>query len=282
MSLSVAVYRIRNHHRSQVVCDAMAAGAAANGEHIVVKYEEDYREVEADVAVFYGLEGNTPRIFKEYSEKAKAVYTDLGYWGRREGGRWCGYHKAVVNDRHPTTYFQKRAHMATRAQNLGVVAAPWQKNGSFILLAGMGDKGAAAEGYDAEYWERKTIETIRKYTRRPIIYRPKPSWKRARPIQGVGYSPSTVSIDHALRNCYAVVTHHSNVAVDALVLGIPVFCWKGVAMPMASQDLSQIETPFFPSDRQQWINDVAYCQWSIEEMKRGIAWRDLKNEGLLT
>jgi hypothetical protein len=280
MPVEIAVYGIREHYRSHICTQAMAAGIAKTGDKPVMLWEHEYRGPVAQVAVFYGLEGNLPKIFSDYRSCGSAVYIDLGYWGRRQGGRWSGYHKISVNARHPTDYFQRRRHDASRAKALGVVPQPWRR-GQHILLAGMGDKGARAEGFEPEAWERKAIEVLREFTQRPIIYRPKPSWKRARPLPGVGFSPRTEEVETVLRNCHAVVTHHSNVAVDGIVAGVPAFAWAGVATRMGSQDLAHIENPPRPEGREQWIADIAWCQWSIAEMAEGLPWRHLKSEGLI-
>lgn len=283
MSLSVIVYQVREHTRSRVICEAMLEGMRRQGQRVAHRWEDEYSGVDADVAVFYGLEGKLSKVFADYSAAAKAVYIDLGYWARKEpDDRWGGYHKLAVNDRHPTAYFQNVKHGPERAAVVGAKALPWKASGSHILLAGMGDKGAKAEGFAPEEWERDAINQIRQYTKRAIIYRPKPSWKGARPIAGVGYaSTRDKDVGKFLRNCHAVVTHHSNVAVDGLVLGIPAFAWRGVAMPMSSQDLSEIETPVRLEGRQQWLNDIAHVQYNVEEMKRGVAWRYLLEEGLV-
>jgi hypothetical protein len=252
-----------------------------------MKLESSYNGIEAEVAVFYGLTDRLTTIFQDYSIAAKAAYIDLGYWGRREGGRWNGYHKVCINSRHPTEYFQLRKHSPNRAERFGINIEPWRvgrywkEDKKYILLCGMGDKGAQAEGYRAEQWERWAIEEIRSRTNRPIVYRPKPSWKCARRIQGVGFSHKDVSIEEALVNCHAVVTHHSNAAVDAMVRGIPAFVWKGVGVVIGSSNLDDIDTPRYPEGREQWVNDIAHTQWSVDEMRAGIAWRDLSEEGLV-
>lgn len=280
MALKVAVYQIKDHHRSAVVCSAMRTGIAKVGDEVIARFEDEYTEVEADVAVFYGLDGNMGRLFKEYRRNAKAVYIDLGYWKRKEyPHRYAGYHKICVNDRHPTAYFQKVAHDNSRVAALGLKLEPW-KHGRHILLAGMGDKGAKAEGYDVEEWERWAIKMIRENTKREIVYRPKPSWRRACPIAGVGFSSRNVPIEKALKDCHAVVTHHSNVAVDALCSGIQAYACKGAAAPLALRDLSFINKSYCP-DREQWLNDLSWCQWNIEEMKEGVPWKHLKEEGLV-
>ena len=282
MSSRVVIYQVPQHHRSQVICSAMEDGLRRHNVDVTRKYENEYTGVEADIAIFYGLEGRLRRVFRDYREKAKAAYVDLGYWKRKSPkARFDGYHKVVINDRHPTLYFQRRQHDDSRFRWMDVTIEPWQQNNGHILVAGMGDKAAEAEGYEPEEWERWAIKKLKMVTRKNIVYRPKPSWKRARPIAGVGYSPKTTELCHALRNCYAVVTHHSNVAVEALCMGIPVWCWKGVATPLASQDFTQIDSPMRPEGRSQWVNDIAWCQWNTAEMKSGLAWAHLREEGLV-
>lgn len=276
----------------------MAEGIAACGDHPIITSEQYYqpKDVEqADVCVFYGLEGNTPRLFQDFKSTKTAVYVDLGYWGRRAGGRWAGYHKVVVNDRHPTAYFQRRPMPPDRLARFHVKPLigysgfqhiqAWRPKSAPILLAGMGDKGAIAEGFRPEQWERDMVEQIRRHTRRPILYRPKPSWKGAKPIEGCGYSSVLVTAEKELEKAWCVVTHHSNVAVDAMVQGIPAFVASGVASRLCEHvsSIDDIECPAPKSqvDVEQFCADLAYTQWNIDEMKKGLPWQHLKAEGLI-
>lgn len=281
MALSVAVYIIENHARSMRTCAAMLAGIKACGDQAAVIHEHGYDGPTHGVAVFYGMAGQLPRIFNDHRKEGRtAIYIDLGYWQRKIKARFDGYHKVSVGARHPTAYFQQRSHCRSRIDALGVTAKSW-RDGTHVLVAGMGDKGARAEGFAPEQWERDAIARLRENTDRPIIYRPKPSWKEAKPIEGVGYSPRTETIEAALKDCHAVVTHHSNAAVDGLVDGVPVFCWDGVAAPMALQSLKQIEQPHRPDGRDEWLAAIAWTQFTLDEMAEGLPWRHLKDEGLV-
>lgn len=288
MSTSVVVYGIRSHKRSNTVCDAMEHGLKKHGVSAIRRWEDEFNGVEGDIACFYGLEGKLSKAFKEYSSKAKMAYIDLGYWGRKDGGRWAGHHKITINSRHPTDYFQRRVHDGKRMSSFNLKIESWRKtNTGHILLVGMGDKGARAEGYELQQWENWAVTELRKYTKRPILYRPKPSCKKSRPIPGVGYSKESLAQNRekglltALENCYATVSHHSNVAVDGIIRGIPAFVWKGVAAPMGCQDLSQIDNPVRLEGKEQWLRDISYCQWSVKEIYDGVAWRDLREDGLV-
>lgn len=282
MAADIAIYQIANHKRSRIVCEAMARGIAATGDKVVVRPASSWRRKQARIAVFYGLVGNLALALRQQKlDGGTAIYIDLGWWGRRNGGRWGCYHKITIDDRHPTAYFQNRAHDASRFAVHKLKIAPWRGKGRHILVAGMSAKAARAEGFAPEQWERRTIAELRRFTARPIIYRAKPNWKQAKPLPGAAFSPGFQPLDKALANCHAVVGHHSNVCVDALIAGVPVFCTKGVARPMGLADLKQIEAPILPDDRAQWAADVAWCQWDVREMAEGLPWRHLKDEGLI-
>lgn len=265
----------------------MYSGIKIAGDRPRLFIEDDYREPLHDIAVFYGYTPILRKVMADYiAAGRKAVYIDLGYWGR-EGLH--GHHKIAVNARHPTAYFNKIPHEPDRLRKVGVTIEPWRNGGKHILLAGMGEKAAEAEGKTAESWERDALKWLGRITDRPIIYRPKPSWLQSKPIPGTIFSwggqprPGfrRQHLAEVLMNCHAVVTHHSNVAVEAICAGVPAFCWKGVAMPMSSQDIDAIEKPVRPDGREGWAASIAYQQWDIREISEGLPWRHLKNEGLI-
>jgi hypothetical protein len=280
MPVGMSVYSLRGNGRSQRLSHALAQGGLAMGYRVTQRCEGEYTKPIDDIAAFYGYQKNLPQIMRDYvGSGRKVVFLDLGYWGRREGGRFMGFHKVSVNERHPTAYFMRRQHSSDRITRHGIRTMDW-KPGRHILLAGMSAKSAESYGLQPEEWERWAAAEIRKYTDRPIIYRPKPSWKDATAIAETVMDRAG-PLERALDGCHAVVTHHSNVAIDALVAGVPAFCWDGVATPLCSQDLSKIETPFKPRNRGPWLSALGYCQWNFSEIAGGQTFRHLKAEGLL-
>ena len=278
---SVNVYYAAGNFRSKLIAQAMTRGIRmVCNDKAKLLPSTYYRGVDSDIAVFYGLAEGLHRVFQEYSKYAKAVYVDLGYWHRRINTKYDGYHKVVVNGRHPTPYFQQVSHPKDRFQEMHIDIKPWRKGGSHVLIAGMSGKAAAAEGLIPEYWERNAVAQIKKLTERTVVYRPKPNYSNCHHIQGA-VMQRNVELQNALINCHAVATHHSNVAVDAILAGVPAFCVEGVASPMSCDDLSKIEEPWMPDNRIQWASDIAYCQWSMVEIQNGLPWKHLKKEGLI-
>lgn len=283
MALRVMVAEQPNHKRSEIVCRAMLEGIKRVGDVATLVPSAKYDGlVKYDVAVFYGLGAKCGDILRDYSERATAVYIDLGYWGRKAGGRFIGYHKLSVNGRHPTAYFQKRRHDDSRMKKFGVVVRDWRPPGSYILLAGMGPKGSVAEGYGLGGWECEAIKTLRRVTDRPILYRPKPNWDGAYPLPGTIFSPpDSATLQEQAQRAHCVVSHHSNANVECLLDGVPSFTTAGVAEVLSLRDLEAIEAPIRPPGREQWAADIAWTQWSVEEMAEGLPWRHLKDEGLV-
>lgn len=277
--IDVVVYQWPGSRRSCFVASAMLKGIKACSDTARFKDARTYLQPEGDVAVWYGFSRPIMDGYRDAGKKA--VYVDLGYW-RREG--FTGHHKLTINSRHPTDYFQKTKHPPDRFNKLHVPIRPWRHGEGDIIVAGMSGKGARAEGLEPEQWERWAVEELRKYTSRRVVYRPKPNWHGSGEIGGAilqrGH-PQGDDVPRVLQNTYAIVTHHSNVAVDALLEGVPVFCVDGIARLLGRKDLSKIEQPIRPDGREQWAYDAAYTQWTIPEMESGQAWQHLKNERLV-
>ena len=73
-------------------------------------------------------------------------------------------------------------------------------------------------------------------------------------------------IDKALSNAWALVTDHSNAAVDALSEGIPVIFTNSARI------LGNIEDIENPPMNREFFNNLAYQQWTLEEIRSGEAW----------
>jgi hypothetical protein len=99
---------------------------------------------------------------------------------------------------------------------------------------------------------------------------------RAKPQPG----EAAVPLPQALETAHALVTHSSNVAIEAVCLGTPVFVSQAsAAAPVGRTDLEAIESPSYP-DRASWLAHLAYNQFTFEEIGDGRAWRMLReNEG---
>ncbi len=278
----MAVYRDDGKQRARRICDAWQRGLNRRGVASVVRDGVAFNDaVEADVAIFYGLRLGLREVFETYRAEATAVYVDLGYWGRKPANdRLGGYHKVSVNALHPTAYLRV-GHRSDRLDQVGLRVKPWRRTGAHVIVAGMSDKSAAVNGFAPEAWERRAIAEVKKHTDRPIRYRPKPSWDGARPISGTAFGRGGTDVRPHLRDCWALATHHSNAAVDALAAGIPVYCEEGAASLLSMPSLDRIDDPPLPDGRADFLADLAYCQWSVAEIASGACWDYPVGDGLV-
>lgn len=146
------------------------------------------------------------------------------------------------------------------ARGVKIELSPWRKTGKHVLIAMPGGGFGAPYGVDIDNWCKTISRKVSAVTRRPIRVR----WKDAGP-----------PLADDLRDCWAVVTHSSNVGFDAAVAGIPVFVEPtSMAAPVGNLDLNDIETPKMP-DRLAWWQSLSCQQFSIAEMRDGTAFRYL-------
>lgn len=230
----------------------------------------------SDVAVVMGVfKKNVPRSFlrgKVIEEQRKrgltTVILETGYINRGDGPD--NHYAAGLNGLNGRADFKNANSPADRAQ--GIRLQDWQE-GSHIILCGQVPWDASVDFTDHKAWLEKTARAIFLRTDRPVIFRPHPKCKLP-PISGTTYSTRPLSED--LKGAFACVTFNSNSGVEAALAGVPVFAFDEGSMcwPIANKTLDKIDEPDKP-DRQQWLNDLCYAQWTPKEMKEGKAWAHL-------
>lgn len=133
---------------------------------------------------------------------------------------------------------------------------PWKKHGKYILVCPPTPN--MEHQFDKKDWLNTTLQTLQKYSDRPILIRDK-------------YSEKSLSDD--LKNAYAMVSCTTAVCIDAILAGVPSFCDDiAVGRPVSLTDFSKIETPYYPDDRQEWIYTLLTHQFTMSEIKNGTAW----------
>jgi len=272
--------------RSKHIAESMAKGISKHGDYVNFHNPDHYKgHTDGDVAVFYGLRKNLKTIFNDYINAGKkAMLVDLGYFNRTQNGKLEGYHKVAVNSYHPTGYMMTCEHDDSRLKRLDLDPKPFNKGGEHILLAGMSGKASWANDFLPLEFETKMISSIKTVSKRRIVYRPKPSWKEARPIVNADYSPPTETLKQALKDCWAIVSHHSNVSIDAALEGIPAFVEpEAPASLLGNSNIGSIENPVYPSEDMvnRWLYALSYQQWTPQEMANGDCWNYFKGRGLV-
>lgn len=200
-------------------------------------------------------------------------YVDTGYFGNERTDSnpngWKYWHRIVKND---LQHGEIVPRPDDRWKKFNKKFNPWKKDGRKILIAAPDEKPCKFYGTTQEQWIKETVETIKKYTDREIVVRE----RAPKRIDRIKNSTLQEALDNDI---FALVTFNSVAAVESVFQGIPVFTLAPVnaASPVAKQDLSQIENPYYAdSDKlYAWACHLAYGQFHIEEMKTGAIWRIL-------
>lgn len=245
--------------KNKVICQAFAAGCGA-------PIVPPYPLLPGDMFCFGALRGLLPTLQQAWQEKRRVYYCDNGYFHAGRRIRDKGYYRVTVGGlQHDGT----GTAAPDRWKRLNLDIKPWRKSGRHIVLCPVARLLAVILNIDADLWLKETLATLREHTDRPIRVRKKMSYVEAVATGGVPLSEDLVG-------AWALVTHSSNAAVEALLAGVPVFCTDPCgAYRMGLPDLFRIEAPVMPDDREQWAWNLAAAQWRLDEMRSGQCWREL-------
>ncbi len=160
-----------------------------------------------------------------------------------------------------------------RFRQLAIRVAPWRTTGKNIVLCGQIPWDAAVQHTDHNAWCRNTAAGLAKLSNRPIIFRPHPLQPDAVDMTSIPVVISqNATLEGDLEDAWAVVTFNSNAGVEATLAGVPAFAADIGAMGYAilNKDFKHIESPAMP-DRKQWLFNLAYAQWTLDEIADGKA-----------
>jgi hypothetical protein len=208
-------------------------------------------------------------MHKCWEDNRDFYYMDTGYFGNERTqsnpNGWKYWHRIVKNNlQHDQLIERSGDRFAAFKRKFN----PWKKDGRKILIAAPDEKPMKFYEKDLEDWLTETVDTIKKYTDRPVEIRRRNKLRLDR--------LTTDTLENALNDdVFALVTFNSNAAVESVFQGIPVFVLApaSAASPVGLRDLSRIETPYYPDkDKlQAWGNHLAYGQFHISELKSGKA-----------
>lgn len=173
----------------------------------------------------------------------------------------------------------------------------WRTDGEHILYAMQVPTDSSLTGLDIFAAAAYDLIQIRQTTNRPIIISMHPDlqkdWGERNFLQNNQYFKkfqSVVSLvganlqignsKESLENCWCTVCYTSGFGFDSIAEGVPVITLseRSFVAPISEKNLYNIESPFIPTDDQKyaWLSRVAYCQWTIEEIKNGLITSRLK------
>ena len=201
-------------------------------------------------------------------------YMDTGYFGNERSSAnpngWKHWHRIVKND---LQHSEIVVRSDDRFKKFNKKFTPWKTAGRKILVAAPDEKPCKFYGVNKDEWIKQTVETIKKYTDRPVEVRE----RAPKRIDRIANDTLQQALD---QDVFALVTFNSVAAIESIFYGIPAFTLApNAASPVSLQDISKINEPYYADNDKlyAWACHLAYGQFHTTELKSGQAMEMLLN-----
>lgn len=157
-----------------------------------------------------------------------------------------------------------------RFRSFGVPIRDYEDTGDHVLLVGQVHGDMSLQGRDMTPWYAQAAREAERAYGLPVLFRQHPMEARKgirRTVQGC--QNHTGDLYDAMRHARTVVTYNSNTGVDSILYGRDtVVSDKGaMAYPVASHRMGEPSS----RSREKWAYDLAWKQWSLDEIRSGEA-----------
>lgn len=257
---------------SPQVFEAFAEGAKKLGHTIVYNQEADIDVIWS--ILWRGRMARNQFIWNRCKQKNKPIIVlEVGCF--RRGTTW----KLGVNGVNRDAYFGPIGNDNKRAKKIGLVCKEWKIVNRPILIAGQHESsGQWKNPLECASYYSSTIKELQKYSNKKIIFRSHP--RSPIPFDVKNFKDIEIEVPRKKPNTYddydlsfekysAVVNWSSNPGIQSVLNGTPAFVGESsLAYDVANKNLKDIDCPIL-IDRHQWLNDIAYTEWTTDEISTG-------------
>lgn len=254
-----------DHYRNKVVMRAFYQGLRNNGVHADIRLSYDYRSGKGPVlpAASYGVLRGVDQIYWDCEAAGVDWWNvDRGFFAAEH---FDGYYRIGYIHLQPCLPARNIEISPERWERLNV---PFAKDyvsdprRSYVLVCPPTPAMASFYKIDIATWVRDTSEKI------PWKYR-----KRLR----VRAKSSSRDLEDDLKGAVAVVAFNSNVAMKALLLGIPAVTETGLINSWNRMGPENVGRDLLRSfDRLKLFRFAANVQFLVDEIASGFAWESLR------
>lgn len=261
--MNVVIYRNPARREQHGWLDALSAGFARHG--LSAETVDHRQPLDCDLAVFWAHKHDAV-IEHQRARGCDYLVIERGYLGDRMR-KWCSLGFNGLNGR---ADFVNRDVPADRGKQWRHLLKPF-RFGSQTLVMGQVPGDRAVDGLDVASWADSAADEAAKRVSKPVRVRPHPVCAiRTRTAQTSG------SLADDLASAHWVITYNSNSGVDAALEGVPVVTMDrgSMAWDVAAHEIEYRVAS--DSARQRWLDRLAYCQWTQQEIRNGCAWDHLQ------
>lgn len=222
-------------------------------------------------------------IWKTQAERGDSVLVFEAGYVNRELDNPKPYFSLGFNGLNGRAKFVRENMPSDRWDKLGVEIKPWREGGNIILFCGQIPDDGAVQHFDYENLLTSTMIEVGNRFNKLVTFRPHPLHNKKEYIfpQRIFISENE-NIKEDFEDCFCVCAANSNSLVEATIEGIPtITCdYEGCMVKSVTNKLEDIielgGNKLSTFDRESWKNNLAYSQWTCEEMLSGEAWQHLK------
>lgn len=244
----------RSSDTGEVLLEAVERAVKKAGDQVdrTTAYRGD-----SQVLVLYGIgaEVNTNARDAHLARGGRVLHFDLGYFGRK---KLTGYLRMCLDHDHPWRLLDATPADPGRWSEHGIALREDANEKGPIVLVGLGRKSRAY--LNLQNWERQKLAELQKrFPGRQIIFRPKGRETMRLSVKNDAVSP----IEDLLKGASLAVCRHSNVAVDAVIAGVPFEAEEGAAKWL-------LDKAFTKENRLDFLRRLAHWQYRPDEADK--AW----------
>lgn len=172
-------------------------------------------------------------------------------------------------------------------KNKNIDVLPWRTTGEHILLLLQSTKLFSIKDVDLFKWINNTISEIRKYSKRLIVVRKKPTdpvdaddidpmFLIKDPINNIRLSENKKLTDD-LDNAWISVLYSTSAGVSSIIRGIPTYSGSpdSLTYDVSLENIRDIESCELP-DRTEYFSKLGYMLWNLDDFREGIVWNRVK------
>lgn len=208
------------------------------------------------VPAFYGVTPATAHLWRQARAEGRSwYYIDNAYFDKVRGKYFRVTQNRLQHD-------GRGESDGRRFAALNVTIQPWRHEGRHVLVC---PQSAEFMRVCAEYpgeWLSDALALLRTVTDRDLRVRP---WQRDK-------TKWYETLGEDLKDCWMLATYSSASAITAMLAGVPAIC---TAEDCISRAITGSSVPWHSPARAAWAAVVADNQWTLDEMREGLAWEML-------
>lgn len=239
---------------------AAAEGLRALGHEPLLRYSEHSPHASTRFVACWGW-----RIGAKLRDAGhEVIVLERGYIGDRFV--WTSVGLNGLNGR--AQFPSARQDQGARFRGLATLL-PWREQSGYALIVGQVPGDASLRGVDLEPWYAEMSRQAVAAGMEPVFRQHPQAAKRGYRQGPRGVRQHNGALEDALAGAAQAITYNSNTGVDALLAGVPVYADNegSMAWPLAGRVVGEFRRP----DRSQWAYDLAWRQWSLDEIRSGAA-----------